>query len=36
MRIALITAHNPLQAGEFAQPLSLAKALAARGHRVTV
>jgi D-inositol-3-phosphate glycosyltransferase len=36
MRIALITAHNPLQAGEFAQPVSLAKALAARGHRVTV
>jgi D-inositol-3-phosphate glycosyltransferase len=36
MRIALITAHNPLQAGDFAQPLSLAKALAARGHRVTV
>lgn len=36
MRVALITAHNPLQAGEFAQPASLAKALAARGHRVTV
>jgi D-inositol-3-phosphate glycosyltransferase len=36
MRIALITAHNPVQAGEFAQPVSLAKALAARGHRVTV
>jgi D-inositol-3-phosphate glycosyltransferase len=36
MRIALITAHNPLQAGECAQPVSLAKALAARGHRVTV
>jgi D-inositol-3-phosphate glycosyltransferase len=36
MRIALITAHNPLQAGEFAQPVSLARALAARGHRVTV
>jgi D-inositol-3-phosphate glycosyltransferase len=36
MRIALITAHNPLQAGEFSQPVSLAKALAARGHRVTV
>ncbi len=36
MRIAFITAHNPLQAGEFARPASLAKALAARGHRVTV
>jgi glycosyltransferase involved in cell wall biosynthesis len=36
MRIALITAHNPLQAGEFGQPASLAKALAARGHRVTL
>jgi D-inositol-3-phosphate glycosyltransferase len=36
MRIALITAHNPVQAGEFDQPVSLAKALAARGHRVTV
>jgi D-inositol-3-phosphate glycosyltransferase len=36
MRIALITAHNPLQTGAFAQPASLAKALAVRGHRVTV
>jgi len=36
MRIALITAHNPLQAGECAQPVSLARALAARGHRVTL
>jgi D-inositol-3-phosphate glycosyltransferase len=36
MRIALITALNPLRAGEFAQPVSLAKALAARGHRVTM
>jgi D-inositol-3-phosphate glycosyltransferase len=36
MRIALITAHDPLQAGAFAQPASLARALAARGHRVTV
>ncbi len=36
MRIALVTAHTPLRAGEFAQPVSLAKALAARGHRVTV
>jgi D-inositol-3-phosphate glycosyltransferase len=36
MRIALITAHNPLQAGECAQPVSLARALAARGHRVTM
>ncbi len=36
MRIALITAQNPVQAGQFAQPASLAQALAARGHRVTV
>jgi D-inositol-3-phosphate glycosyltransferase len=36
MRIALITAHNPLQAGPLGQPASLAKALAARGHRVTL
>lgn len=36
MRIALITAHNPLQAGQLAQPASLAKALAGRGHRVTM
>jgi glycosyltransferase involved in cell wall biosynthesis len=36
MRIALLMAHSPQQAGEFAQPVSLARALAARGHRVTV
>ncbi|MGH3301288.1 MAG: glycosyltransferase [Streptosporangiaceae bacterium] len=36
MRIALITAHNPVQAGQFAQPASLAQALAASGHRVTL
>jgi glycosyltransferase involved in cell wall biosynthesis len=40
MRIALITAHNPVATaatdGEFAQPASLARALAAHGHRVTV
>jgi D-inositol-3-phosphate glycosyltransferase len=36
MRIAFITAHNPLQAGPSAQPTSLARALAARGHRVTL
>ena len=40
MRIALITAHNPVAAavpdGQLAQPASLARALAARGHRVTV
>jgi D-inositol-3-phosphate glycosyltransferase len=36
MRIALVTAHNPLQAGEYAQPATLARALASRGHRVTV
>jgi D-inositol-3-phosphate glycosyltransferase len=36
MRIALIGAHNPLQAGPFAQTTALATALAARGHRVTL
>jgi glycosyltransferase involved in cell wall biosynthesis len=36
MRIALVTAHNPLQPGQSAQPLSLARALAAGGHRVTL
>src|SRR4029077_6513374 len=40
MRIALITAHNPLATaghdGQLAQPASLARALAAHGHRVTV
>lgn len=40
MRIALITAHNPVATaatdGELAQPASLARALAAHGHRVTV
>jgi glycosyltransferase involved in cell wall biosynthesis len=40
MRIALITAHNPVASvatdSELAQPASLARALAAHGHRVTV
>jgi glycosyltransferase involved in cell wall biosynthesis len=40
MRIALITAHNPVATtvtdGQLAQPASLARALAAHGHRVTV
>ncbi len=36
MRIALITAQSPVQAGQFAQPALLAGALAALGHRVTV
>lgn len=37
MRIALVTAHNPVATdGELAQPASLARALAAHGHRVTV
>jgi glycosyltransferase involved in cell wall biosynthesis len=40
MRIALITTHDPVATrvtdGQFAQPTSLARALAAQGHRVTV
>jgi len=40
MRIALITAHSPLATAltdaQRVQPVSLARALAARGHRVTV
>jgi len=40
MRIALITAHNPVATavtdGQLGQPASLARALAAHGHRVTV
>ena len=40
MRIALITAHDPMATavtdGQFVQPASLARALAAHGHRVTV
>jgi D-inositol-3-phosphate glycosyltransferase len=36
MRIALITAHSPSQASQFGQPTTLARALAARGHRVTL
>lgn len=40
MRIALITAHNPVATAvtddQLAQPASLARALAAHGHRVTV
>ena len=40
MRIALITAHSPQAAAvtdaQRVQPVSLARALAARGHRVTV
>jgi len=40
MRIALITAHNPVATsvtdGQLAQPASLARALADHGHRVTV
>lgn len=40
MRIALITAHDPMATGvadgHIVQPASLARALAAQGHRVTV
>ena len=36
MRIAFITAHNPLLAGPLGQSASLPRALAARGHRVTL
>jgi D-inositol-3-phosphate glycosyltransferase len=36
MRIAFVTTQSPLQAGQFAQPASLATVLASRGHRVTI